>query len=331
MTQFALRSLRIAGIQVVHETTDGSDGHQPWSAHCSKESAEWQIAPPVCWLSGGDRQVQEAAIVYCSDMSRADLVRSVLASLPTRTDSVPFPDHPLLLHGPDILASMDGALVAFFVLSRSMRQVIPDVVLSRLALPAETRFVLALSESFSVSEVDISFFDQVIVMADRENAIIPTVPTVQQDGAQLIESVRFFHHERFADAWAYTTGRWHRKRKTPGEPSSLYGEIAGRTSQYIDFHNGEFIFTPPSAASWRSIRPSLYSAATTAVRADYNLERGISGLAEISRLTSSGRAHLALHRGRLPSHAAAGTFDALKPFRAAAFAGFVTRGLEDFD
>ena len=268
-------------------------------------------------------------MVYRSSVARADLVRSVLASLPTQANFVSFPDHPLLLRGPDVLASINGALRAYFVLSRSMHHMISDVVLSRLALPAETKYILVSDAPLPLDTDGITFFEEVM-MTGVEEEEVPVGDVMRTDGAQLIETFRPFHHERFADAWASTTGRWHRKRKTPGEPSSLFGPRIGWSRRYMDFHEGEFIFSPPPQASWRSITPSLHYATISAVRADYNLGGGISGLAEVSRLAESGRAHLALHRGRLPSREQVVTFDALKPFRAAAFAGFATKGLEDF-
>lgn len=251
-----------------------------------------------------------------------------MASLPTQASSVSFPDHPLLLRGPDVLASIDGALMAYFVLSRSMHQMISDVVLTRLALPAETRFILVSDVPLSPDDEVISFFEEVVLtgMGQREAQVSNVA---RADGTQLLESLRVLHHERFADAWATTTGRWHRRRKTPGEPSSLFSSGIGWNRRYMDFHDGEFIFSPPPQASWRSITPSLHYATISAVRADYNLGSGITGLAELSRLAEAGTTHLALHRGRLPSRAPVDTFDVLKPFRAAAFAGFATKGLED--
>jgi hypothetical protein len=239
---------------------DSRTGRPPHASHTTppKSSAPLtQLRPPACrWAASGcsrerlclqnddgvrERCTLRAAIVYRSGVARADLVRDVLSSLPSGADSVPFPDHPLLLRGPDVLASINGRLVAYFVLSRSMRQIIPDVVLSRLALPAGTRFILALSEPLSFREDNTAFFEEIFVISDRANARTPTGITARPDGIQAIESIRPFHHERFADAWARTTRRWHRKRKTPGEPSSLYSTMAGRGSRYIDFHNGEFI------------------------------------------------------------------------------------------
>jgi hypothetical protein len=265
-------------------------------------------------------------------MARAELIRNVLTGLPTGADAVPFPDHPLLLRGPDILASIDGVLTAYFVFNRSMRQIVPDVVLSRLALPVGTRFILAQDTSARISDNDWSFFDEVIAQSDGEDMETVAGSSLRQDSAQAIDSVRGFHHERFSDAWATTTRRWHRKRKTPGEPTSAYGMIQGQYgTRYMDFHRGQFIFEPPQSADWRRIRPSFYSAATAAIRTDYNLGRGMPGLEEISRLTVSGNAHLALHRGWLPTRTEGNAFDVYKPFRAAAFAGFAVSGLEYFD
>jgi hypothetical protein len=148
-------------------------------------------------------------------------------------------------------------------------------------------------------------------------------------GAELADSLRFFHHERYTEAWALTTKRWHRKRKTPGEPSSSYAMTgAGPSAGYSSFDNGSIYFSPPDStgpADWRVLRPSLSSATNIAARYDYGLTRGIEGLSEVSRLANSSDIHLALHHSRLNVAARTSTFDAMKPFRAAAFAGFETK------
>ena len=125
---------------------------------------------------------------------------------------------------------------------------------------------------------------------------------------------------------AVTTKRRHRRRKTPGEPTSLRQATRSRPSlRYTDFHQGSFIFVPPDVVSWRTLSPSFSSVTDAAVRYDYNLANGFNGLAEVSRLSRASDAHLALHESRISGSVGARKFDLLKPFRAAAFAGFATR------
>jgi hypothetical protein len=258
-------------------------------------------------------------------MLRSELVRAVVAGLPTRSVSVASPDHPLLLRGPDILALIDGELTAYFVIGQRTREIVARVVLSRFAFPAGTSFVAALDQSASLNDEYAALFEEVVEISGVRAVSFPAGRMYDSAGAELIDSLRFFHHERYGEAWAVTTNRWHRRRKIPGEPSSLFAMTGARpTARYADFHDGSFIFVPPDSASWRSLSPSLSNVTEVAARYDYNLNRGIAGLAEVSRLTNSANAHLALHHSRINSPVRASRFDALKPFRAAAFAGFAT-------
>jgi hypothetical protein len=256
------------------------------------------------------------------------MVRAVLASIRHSDELVPFPDHPLLLRGPDVLASNDGRLVAYFVFSRPMNGVIADLILARLGLPSETRFVLASNEQPTLSDDSLAFFDEIMLMRGRSDQELGTMPIDRTGNFQVIESIRGIHHERFADAWASTTRHWHRRRPTPGMASSLlHAERSRLMAKYMDFDNGELIFAPPDSATWRSEAASLRSAMTAAVRADYNLDNGTDGMFEVSDLIRSGDAHLALHRGRLHYRPQVRSFDPSKPFRAAAFAGFAMKGM----
>jgi hypothetical protein len=248
-----------------------------------------------------------------------------VAGLPTRSDLVESPDHPLLLRGPDILALIDGALNAYFLIGRKTRQVASRVILSRFAFPEGTSFVAVLDRSVSLHDEYVGLFEEVVEISGLRETSLPAGRMRQSLGAELANSMRFFHHERYAEAWAITTKRWHRKRKTPGEPSSSYATTRVRSSaRYADFDNGSIYFSPPDSADWRTLRPSLSSVTDLAARYDYGLNRGIEGLSEVSRLTNASDIHLALHHSRLNVAASSSTFDAFKPFRAAAFAGFET-------
>jgi hypothetical protein len=258
-------------------------------------------------------------------MSRAELVRSVFEGLPTRSASVSFPDHPLLLRGPDLLALINRELTAYFVISQRTRQIVSRVVLSRLAYPPRTSFVAVLDRSVTLDGEYAALFEEVVEVSNTRAMSFPAGAMRRSAGAEILDSVRFLHHERYAEAWAVTTKRWHRKRKIPGEPSSLYAMIQARpTVRYTDFHDGSFIFVPPDSTSWRILNPSLSSVTDVATRYDYNLIQGITGLSEIARLANTSNAHLALHHSRMNVLVRSSGFDALKPYRAAAFAGFAT-------
>ena len=81
-----------------------------------------------------------------------------MAGLPASSDSVAYPDHPLLLRGPDVLASVRSSLTAYFVLDQPVShlpiRVLSNVVLSRLALPREANFVLILGERADIRNSD---------------------------------------------------------------------------------------------------------------------------------------------------------------------------------
>jgi hypothetical protein len=258
-------------------------------------------------------------------MPRAELVRTLVAGLPARSDFVDSPDHPLLLQGPDVLALIDGGLTAYFLIGQQIRRIASRVVLSRFAFPPGTSFVAVLDRQVPLEGEYSELFEEVVHINDRGAGHVPAGRMRQSPGSELADSLRFFHHERYAEAWALTTKRWHRKRKTPGEPSSLYAMTeAGPSARYVDFDNGSIFFSPPDTADWRVLRPSLSSVTDIAARYDYGLTRGMEGLSEVSRLANSSVTHLALHHSRLNVAARSSTFDAMKPFRAAAFAGFET-------
>jgi hypothetical protein len=258
-------------------------------------------------------------------MSRPELVRTVLEGLPTHSASVSSPDHPLLLRGPDILALIDGALTAYFVIGQRTRQIVSRLVLSRFAFPAGTSFVAVLDQSVTLSDEYAALFEEVVEISSARAMSFPAGAMRRSAGAEILDSLRFLHHERYAEAWAVTTKRWHRKRKIPGEPSTLYAMMEARPIvRYTDFHDGSFIFVPPDSTSWRILNPSLSSVTDVAARYDYNLVHGITGLSEVARLVNTSNAHLALHHSRMNIPVRSSRFDALKPYRAAAFAGFAT-------
>jgi len=266
-------------------------------------------------------------------MSRAELVQSIVAGLPAGSDFVVDPDHPLLLRGPDVLASYRGMLTAYFGFIHRNRwplaSLLPKVVLSRFALPSGTSFVLVLDSSVDLANEETSLFEQVVVAADERRAQVPVGRMYTSAGAEAAEPLRMFHHERFADAWASSTRGRKPTRRTPGEPTSLYGQRAPRLTaamaRYTDYDNGQFYFTSAESESEGRPRTWLSSATDLVVRTDYDLDDGLFGLSQISGLTLSGDTYLPLHRNSISIHAEPREFDALKRLRAAAFAGIATR------
>jgi hypothetical protein len=190
---------------------------------------------------------------YCSLVSRRDLIERVLAGLPASSDSVALPDHPLLLQGPDVLASVRNVLTAYFILDRPTHRlpikVLSNVVLSRLALPRETNFVLVLGEGADIRDNDTEAFEEVVEMSGNRSPRTPAGRMNESRGAELMELLRRPHDERFARAWASTARRRESHHEIAGDPTSLRTpEIRRARTRYMDFDNGSFILPSPGGA-----------------------------------------------------------------------------------
>ncbi len=256
-----------------------------------------------------------------------------MAGWPAGSDFVVDPGHPLLLRGPDVLASYRGTLTAYFGFTQQSRRplasLLPKVVLSRFALPAGTSFVLALDPPADLADEEASLFEELVVAADERLAHVPIGRMSTSAGAEATEPLRMFHHERFAEAWALSTRGRKPTRRTRGEPASFYGQRALRLTRamarYTGYDNGQFYFVSGESGRENYPRTWLSSATDLVVRIDYDLDDGLSGLSQISGLTLSGNAYLPLHGNSISIHADPREFDALKRLRAAAFAGIATR------
>jgi hypothetical protein len=262
-------------------------------------------------------------------MSRRELIERVLTGLPAGSDPIAYPDHPFLLQGPDVLALTNGSLTAYFVFAERARRLtanfLSNVVLSRLALPRDTGFVLILGEEARLGEHDWQLFEQVVEVPKRRDLRIPAERTDEPLSAQIIEPLMRPHYERFAQAWASTAGNRRLSRRMPGEPTSARPlRDHPPRARYVEFRDGEFTLPQPDPASRQSIRTLLSKATRIAVRADYWLDLGVPGIGEVAQLVRSQQGYLALHRNQMPLPTETHQFDALKPFRAAAFAGFAT-------
>jgi hypothetical protein len=79
-------------------------------------------------------------------LRRRTIERELRDELPSSYVIVAAPDHPLLIEGPDVLVGGEGNLVAVFTPKASERhsreRLSVRFVLSRLALPPQTRYVL---------------------------------------------------------------------------------------------------------------------------------------------------------------------------------------------
>jgi hypothetical protein len=265
----------------------------------------------------------------------------VLAGLPASSDSVADPDHPFLLHGPDVLASINGRLTAYFILdeqvSRLPMRLLSNVVLARLALPLGTSFVLILGEAAEIRESDSQIFEEVVAASANKLAKYPAGRMRESRGGEAVEVLRTPHNERFGMAWSLTSERRGRKRRERRRVISDRPTSIGRldvkapriSAPYLNFHNGSFILTQPAPEIKASARELLERASYRAVQADYWLDLGAPGVGEVAQVMRSRNSYLALHQSKIPLPVEVRRFDVLKPFRAAAFAGFAVGRTED--
>jgi hypothetical protein len=263
-------------------------------------------------------------------MSRRDLVRDLVRSMPDRENAVAYPDHPHLMRGPDVLARVDDRLVAYFLFADGgFKPGSPAgralTLLSRLALPEGTAFVLVDYSTHGLrSDHDLDLFDgvQFNPPSERKNLGGPWEDVGNDVPATLVRKLRPFHSRRFADAWA-TRDSFLPRRIQPGIPTpQLRGPKIQRLPRGVDEQDGQ-LYAPLDQARDRSELARRFSRlVTTAVEYDYStsldsLEATVGAL--ISR-----DAYLPLHQATAPMRTANRVSDTLKPYRAAAFAGFHT-------
>lgn len=268
-------------------------------------------------------------------MARRDLIERVLAGLPAMSDSVAYPDHPLLLRGPDILASIDSRLTAYFLLDRPVHRIpvrlLSDVVLSRLALPRETSFVLILGPDAEIRGSDADIFEEIAEISSNQLASFPVGRIPESRTSEAINSLRRPHNDRFGKSWVPARrprdGR-HGDSEMPTSILRYEAKMRYRGSRYMDFGNGKFTVASPEQYGQISSRDLLDRAIHAAVQADYWLDLGVPGVAEVAQVMQRPDTYLAMHTSLLPLPTSVRQFDVLKPFRAAAFAGFsIKRGV----
>lgn len=230
-------------------------------------------------------------------MSRQEHVRALIDSLQLPASSfVAYPDHPLLLNGPDLLTVTTG-LTAYYVVSQRPGSIIPRALLARLALPPATSHIALVDPSANFAYDNLALFEEVLELQPRGRQRLPTGQINESEAAEYANILRPFHNARYAEAWAVTTNRRHRGRMTSGEPTSAHA-LTGprRLSRFTDLErDGHLIFAPPESVEWRRLSPSLTAVTNLATRYDYNISHGVEGLAETADLVLRSDAHLPLH------------------------------------
>jgi hypothetical protein len=259
-------------------------------------------------------------------------LRKIIEALPRGAEYVTSPDHPLLLRNPAVLASVRGALTAYFVVGGSSVSAVDDrIMLARLALPVGTRMVVAAEGFASDVHSDSYLSDEIVeISPDRKLPRVPSGRLRRSDSAELVDDVRGEHHLRFAEAWAATrsaaqSGESVRERGGRST-AALSLEIESRPRLFARRHmvTDGLVVDEPAVLNRARLGQRMSAAIENAVHLDYGLSRGLEGVRRSSDLLSSRDAHLALHHYFLSEVPSTRAFDVFRPLRAAAFAGFVT-------
>jgi hypothetical protein len=75
--------------------------------------------------------------------------------------------------------------------------------------------VAVLDRSVTLDDEYAALFEEVVEISNARAMSFPSGAMRTSAGAETLDSLRFFHHERYAEAWAVTTKRWHRKEGFP--------------------------------------------------------------------------------------------------------------------
>lgn len=138
---------------------------------------------------------------------RRDITRLLQRELESSYIIVSGPDHPLLIEGPDALIGGEGGMLAIFML-KAKERARPDrlevrFILSRLALPPDTRHVLVLEEAMQVGTVEgLSRNFATVLGWDRRRDLAKIARDKEFVGEQrmLPPEVAAFVQHRYADA-----------------------------------------------------------------------------------------------------------------------------------
>lgn len=283
---------------------------------------------------------------------RRQLMQRLVAGLPRGSDAVAYPDHPLLFRAPELLVAHEGSLVCIFLYSaRDSYTTAAErsrMLLTRLAMPRGTALVLAVenSDRLGALEHSVPFHDEVIVFRPNSALRTPAGRIALGRGAEVVEELKPFHNERFADAWTATVEpvsrreRPLRNRITTAEvrrqsreigagteaPTPIPARMDGRQldvpeNAVVGGTGPQGIGGHPESLSRSEVTRILNRDAMNAVELDYYIDRGVNHLPDVAGMLSQGGAALEIRQSYLSLPRAQRTHDAVKPLRAAAFAG----------
>jgi hypothetical protein len=256
--------------------------------------------------------------------------------MPNRSRTVVYPDHPLLVRGPDVLVRVDNDLHAYFTYAgEGQRPGSPHgrarTLLSRLALPQEATFILVTADQTSLHDDDVELFDAIQTGISPRKRQRDQWYTLDERTAVLVGQLRGFHLRRFANAWTANDAVVNTRRPKSPPTSRLLHQPSRRLNQPsrrlpdgfdLDREGGQLYAPAPTVPDRTTLTRWATQLVTTAVDLDY--APSIDSLEATVGALRSHRAHLPLHFAESRVPIAGRSQDVFKPYRAAAFAGFHT-------
>ena len=257
-------------------------------------------------------------------MNRRKTIQTLAKNQFATGAAVTYPDHPLLVRGPDILATDDDGLVAVFVHTAgsplpSSRSEVSRIFLTRLALPRDTRVELHWATDGDPDQASLNLFDEITTPGRKGHVVRDRLSS---EASEVTEAVRPFHFERFSEAWTdRPRNTSERARDSQNTTFAQRRRREGRLPHWATIDDGRLIARVSGRRS--SVLPKVQTLTVATTYDDYGLDEGLAGMYDTAHALVSRDSHLALHSVEFASSAteSSRTSDPFKPFRAAAFAG----------
>lgn len=256
-------------------------------------------------------------------MSRNAKIGKLVDDLSAKGDTLVYPDHPLILHGPSVLTLKERTLTASFVYTRGSRPLSSvseqaRVLLARLAYPEHTVFEAIFDEDSVPETFDLGFFDSFRMLTPRSLSQPDGDDAIRAPVVSAVKRLRRPHFARFA---ANQRGKPQDSPKGAHASFTQFIDSDAPRYKFVDIAPNNLTAYVPKGARALTIN-RIQRVAETFTANDYGLGLGMSAFMDVageifndSYLEQhSLRAHLAFDSERIG-------IDSLKPFRAAQFAG----------
>lgn len=251
------------------------------------------------------------------------MIKELVETMSTVGEALAFPDHPLLLSGPTLLALAENVLTASFVYTSGSRPVSSvaeqaRVLLARLAYPRHTVFEAIFEDGSLFERVDLGLFDSYRVGAPRALSRPDGDDASRNRTSSAVERLRGLHFARFA---ANQQGAF--RERPEGARASFTLFSAGTTPRYKFVDSDPYNLTAYVPEGPRALTINrMQRVAETFTASDYGLGQGISAVIDVAGSVPDG---VYLEQHALHSHLAFASedigVDASKPLRAGQFAG----------